>query len=353
MRLQRTVAAAGISVAPPDRNDAESPDSHTAGSSRLASAPTQVLPADAHERTTRPRRGGPASAIVDGPCPGAPGGEIRGVNPASTPVRTRRPAARCGCGSTGRSPGADLWEVRRAPVSHADWRVPSRRSIASKPEAHLPGLPQEHHADEADAAPIGSSCFSLAILDGGTVCFIEPCAGPLSRGGEPRSDASASGPSFGDGGRRTILREMLGDGRVTVRRAGSRLRREGEARFRTPRRGRGASVLVGKRRSGRLRRFRGRRDSRGFRSFRIRCRAVARHCRCCSGRDWGATFCRCRRAASGCRAPCSCSPSHPGPDAQPGGTAPSGAGGVGRATGSGPLSRGRRKPQLDAARFRS
>ena len=95
----------------------------------------------------------------------------------------------------------------------------------------------------AEATPIGGSCFSFASQDGQVVYFsnLEPFDShdELDRPGMLLRIAR-----FAEHGvRRADLAAAFGVNRSTVQRAVNRLRREGEAGFFAPRRGRGRSAI--------------------------------------------------------------------------------------------------------------
>ena len=97
----------------------------------------------------------------------------------------------------------------------------------------------------AEAVQIGSSCFSVAALDGKIYYFsnLEVC--DLHDEGD-RGAMLLRAAKFAESGvRRKDLQEALGISRSTLKRAVNKLRSEGEASFHEPRRGRGASVMVG------------------------------------------------------------------------------------------------------------
>ena len=103
-----------------------------------------------------------------------------------------------------------------------------------------------------EATPIGSSCFSLAVQDGRMVYFsnLEPYD---FHAVEDRDAFLLRLARFAEMGitSRTDLLEAFDVGRATLQRALQRFRRDGEAGFFTPRprKARGPSVLVGKRRA--------------------------------------------------------------------------------------------------------
>ncbi len=97
----------------------------------------------------------------------------------------------------------------------------------------------------AEAVQIGSSCFSVAALDGKIYYFsnLEVCDLHDER---DRGAMLLRAAKFAESGvRRKDLQEALGISRSTLKRAVNKLRGEGEASFHEPRRGRGASVMVG------------------------------------------------------------------------------------------------------------
>ena len=97
----------------------------------------------------------------------------------------------------------------------------------------------------AEAVQIGSSCFSVAALDGKIYYFsnLEVCDLHDER---DRGAMLLRAAKFAESGvRRKDLQEALGISRSTLKRAVNKLRSEGEASFHEPRRGRGASVMVG------------------------------------------------------------------------------------------------------------
>jgi len=97
----------------------------------------------------------------------------------------------------------------------------------------------------AEAVQIGSSCFSFAALDGKIYYFsnLDVCDFHDER---DRGAMLLRAAKFAESGvRRKDLQEALGISRSTLKRAVNKLRSKGEASFHEPRRGRGASVMVG------------------------------------------------------------------------------------------------------------
>ena len=95
----------------------------------------------------------------------------------------------------------------------------------------------------AEAVQIGDTCFSMAVLDGRRVYFsnLEPFdSHPVS---ERRAVLLRIARFAEHGVRRAHLEEAFGVNRSTVQRAVNRLRRQGEAGFWEPRRGRGRSAI--------------------------------------------------------------------------------------------------------------
>lgn len=96
-----------------------------------------------------------------------------------------------------------------------------------------------------DAARIGMSCFSFAVLDGRTVYFsnMEPFD---FHDEDDRPAMLLRAARLAESGvRRTDIEAAFGLGRSTLKRAVNKLRSRGEAAFHEPRRGRGTSVITG------------------------------------------------------------------------------------------------------------
>ena len=96
-----------------------------------------------------------------------------------------------------------------------------------------------------DAARIGMSCFSFAVLDGRTVYFSN--MEPFDFHDEDNRPAMLlrAARLAESGVRRTDIEAAFGLGRSTLKRAVNKLRSRGEAAFHEPRRGRGTSVITG------------------------------------------------------------------------------------------------------------